>query len=388
MADIDMARTALQWARQQMPLLADMSTRPSHRDALGGLTVAVRLHIEPKTAVLCRTLSELGATVVLTGNEGTTRDAVADALRQDGLAVYGRRADSAAQQRENIAALLRHEPDLILDNGAEVLAAAFERPAANLRGATEETTTGRRRLADAPVRRPVLVINDSPLKQLAENEHGVGPTVIEAIMRATNQGVAGREAVVHGFGSVGRGIARTLAGLRARVHVTEPDPILALRAALEGFSVADPQRIPAGAALHITATGCPHVLDARALARVPDGAVLANAGHRLDEIDLDHLRRAGTRETTPAPGLRTYHLDDGRKISVVAEGNMANLAAGGGNPVEAMDLGLALQLASLAHLARHGAELAPELHPVPDEINREIAELQTRLLCPLRSPCA
>lgn len=387
MADTEMARAALEWTQQQMPILSEIGTRVDRIGSLDGLTVAIRLHIEPKTAVLCRTLSELGASVVLTGNEGTTHDAIADALRKEGLAVYGRRADSTSQQHANIAALLSHKPDLILDNGAELLAGAFEHPAANFRGATEETTTGRQRLAETHVKRPVVIINDSPLKLLAENEHGVGPTVIEAILRATNRGMAGREAVVHGFGSVGRGIARTLAGLRARVHVTEPDPILALQAALDGFSVADPQRLPSNVSLHITATGCPDVLDAQALARVPDGTVLSNAGHRLDEIDIDYLRRISTRVATPTPGLRTYHLDDGRTIAVVADGNMANLAFGGGNPIEAMDLGLALQLASLAHIAEHGDELRPELYPVPDETNKKIAELQTRLLCPLRIPC-
>ena len=248
---------------------------------------------------------------------------------------------------------------------------------------TEETTTGANRLRGelaGQVPFPIIVINDSPLKLIMENEHGVGPSIVEGFMRETNLLVQSRSFVVFGYGSVGRGIARRLRTLGGHVTVVEPDAVRALEAVLDGMRVLPLEEALSAGEVFITATGRGGVITGAAFDRLPDGAILANAGHFSWEIDLAELRRRATSVERFREWVDVYTLEDGRQITLLARGEMLNLAGGGGNPVETMDIGFSLQARSLAFLAEHYRELAPGPQPVPAAINAEIARGMVEVL--------
>lgn len=370
----------IDWAASRMPLLA--ATLDELGGAFAGRHVGICLHIEPKTGVLVRQLLSAGARVTITGNLGTSDPVTAAALRSMGAEVIGDREDSPRQHAANLAAVLTAAPDLVLDNGAEMLAllAAGAPRSPAFAGATEETTTGGvrlRQLAD-PVDFPVIVINDSPLKLLVENEFGVGQSVVQGFMNATNTMLPGARALVVGYGPCGRGVANTLQRLGARVAVAETDPLRALEALMHGHSVGTTAELLAEARLVFLATGRPGVLAEREFPLIADGAVIAGVGHEPTELDLAALRdyALGVRELS-APGTRpdtrvAYALPGGREVTVLHGGTMVNLAAAGGNPIQAMDLGLSLQARSLAEIAR-SSRLSPGVQPVPDAIDRSIA---------------
>jgi len=354
----------IDWAAAHMPL-----TREAVRElgsVFRGLRIAMCLHIEPKTAVLVRLLAEAGAEVSLTGSPGTTREDTAADLRERGVAVHAARDDDAPR----VAAVLASDPHLILDNGGDLFRGVLDgHPAPHLRGGTEETTTGgivlRRRAAE--VRHPIVVINDSPLKLLVENRFGVGQSVVQAFMNATNLMIPGSRATVVGFGPCGRGTAHTLRQLGAVVTVADIDPYRALEASLEGFIVADLDEALERARLVFLATGAPKVLGAAQIDRLADGAIIAGVGHHPWEMDLEALG-----QPTAAEGFHASHdLAGGRTVHVIADTNMVNLVAGLGNPIEAMDLGLTLQARSLAAVAR--GEVERGVHPVPDAVDRSVA---------------
>jgi adenosylhomocysteinase len=365
------------WAELHLRLLGRLrlawrATRP-----FANITIGICLHVEPKTAVLCSVLRDGGAEIVITGSPGTTQDDVAAALESTGIKVFTRKQDDAAAHLENIRRVLEFKPHLLLDNGADLIATLIDEPAEHrVFGATEETTTGGNRLREQlrdSVPFPVIVINDSPLKLIMENEHGVGPTVIEAFMRATNLLVPARRYTVFGYGSVGRGIARCLRALGGRVRVVEPDPIRALEAALDGMRVTDIDEAFADANVFFTATGRPGVITGERFRQLPDGAILANAGHFSWEIDVSELKRQAKSSERPGEHIELFTLNDGRRIILLAGGEMLNLAGGGGNPIETMDLGLTLQARSLLYMVEHHKELLHGAQPVPHEINLDVA---------------
>jgi adenosylhomocysteinase len=326
---------------------------------------------------LCAVLQAGGASVVITGSPGTTKNDVAAALRQAGVVVYGQQEDDSARHQENIRRVLSHDPHLLLDNGADLMATYLAHPGSGrVIASTEETTTGANRLRDE-LRRvltvPIIVINDSPLKLIMENEHGVGPTIVEGFMRETNLLVQARSFVVFGYGSVGRGIARTLRKLGGHVAVVELDPIRSLEAVLDGMVVTSLDEALKIGEVFFTATGRPGVIAAESIDRLPDGAILANAGHFSWEIDIAELRRRATKIERFRAWVELITFEDGRRITLLAQGEMLNLAGGGGNPIETMDLGLALQAQSLAYLATHYKDLPVGPQPVPGEINATIA---------------
>jgi adenosylhomocysteinase len=353
-----------------MPLLT--STVRRHGPALAGRRIGMCLHVEPKTAALVALLSEAGAQITLTGSPGTTHDDVADALRSTGIMVLGRRDDDPAQHRRNLAGVLESEPHLLLDNGAdlvtELLAGGLPHPI----GATEETTTGgdRLRARAAAVPFPVIVINDSRLKLLVENEFGVGQSVVQGFMNATNLMLPAARAAVIGYGPCGRGVANTLARLGAQVWVMETDPYRAVEALMHGHRVGDLATVLPPAQLVFLATGQPGVLGGAELDLLADGAVLAGVGHFPWELDAAALA-ARTAGATGGGHRRIHRLHDGREVTILHETKMINLAAAQGNPIQAMDLGLTLQARGLAAVATLG--LAPGPQPVPADVDREIA---------------
>lgn len=368
------------WAASQMPLLR--RTAQECGDALSGLSIGICLHLEPKTAVLVETLLGLGVDVTATGSPGTTHADTASALRAAGATIIASPADGLDDHARNVSAVVSARPDLLLDNGADLIVEACQSGVSVL-AATEETTSGALRLRSGAVEvlTPVIVINDSPLKRLVENERGVGQSVVQGFMNATNLMLPGLPAAVVGYGPCGRGVADTLASLGASVTVVEPDPYRALEAAMDGRRVAELEPALADARAVFLASGVAGAVPPEALGWLPDGCVLAGVSHFPDDVDLTHLRaRSSERQTftTRFAELETLRVD-GRRLTVVNELHMVNLSAAAGNPIEAMDLGLSLQLRSLAWLAAGKADWIGPAAP-PDEIDRAVARGMVDLL--------
>ncbi|WP_086749386.1 adenosylhomocysteinase [Streptomyces europaeiscabiei] len=366
------------WAARHMPMLA--ATMRTHAAAFAGRRIGICLHIEPKTAVLVGYLAEAGAEIVLTGSPGTTQEDTADALRDYGVTVVGHRSDDLAQHRDNVARVLDAQPDLILDNGADLIEGVLARGGLpGLVGATEETTTGGLRIRswDAQPDFPVVVINDSRLKLLVENEFGVGQSVVQGFMNATNLMIPGTHATVVGYGPCGRGVADTLAHLGARVSVADTDPYRALEAVMAGHQVGELVDLLPRTRFLFLATGHPGVIGAAELGALRDGAIVAGVGHMPWELNANVLAEhtASVHRSGPSGQERAVHrLHDGREIVILADTKMINLTAARGNPIEAMDLGLTLQARSLAAIAAgHDSSLASGVQAVPAPVDRQIA---------------
>jgi len=369
------------WALKHMPLTAQAVAEVA--PILSGKRLGMCLHVEPKTAALVSLLVEAGVDVALTGSPGTTKDDVADDLRDLGVHVYTQQSDDEAAHRRNIDRVLEHDPQITLDNGADLTLRLMQSGVgSHYIGGTEETTTGGIRLREATgeVPRPVIVINDSPLKLIVENEYGVGQSIVQGFMNATNLMLPGTRAAVLGYGPCGRGVAETLARLGARVSVAERDPIRALQAILQGHRIGSVSEVLADAQLVFTATGARNVVGANEIAALADGAVIAGVGHFPYEIDEEALA-AVTESTTEyadegrRQGLR---LVDGREIVRLDHGRMINLTAANGNPIQAMDLGLTLQARSLASVVAD--DLAVAVQPVPASVEDRIARDLVALL--------
>jgi adenosylhomocysteinase len=362
----------VRWAAQNMPLLLDTDLAP-----LQGLRIAICLHIEPKTAVLCALLIKAGAEVWLTGSPGTTRQDVADWLATLGVHVHAAADDDAPRVNDVLAC----DPHLVLDNGADLIRNLLDTglPTQFL-GGTEETTTGAlllRQREDQPTF-PVIVINDSYLKLLVENRWGVGQSVVQGFMNATNRMIPGTRATVVGYGPCGRGVAQTLRQLGARVSVADQDPYRRLEAALDGHQVGPLDTLLADTDLLFLATGHPDVVSDEGIAALPDNAVIAGVGHYPWELDLQRLGPPTRQDDIQGSARQTaqhetYVQPDGRRITVLAKTRMINLVSAGGNPIEAMDLGLTLQARSLVLVATGAA--APGVQAVPQDLDREIAEI-------------
>jgi adenosylhomocysteinase len=367
----------IRWAEMHQRLLQRLRMQFSETKPFAGLTIGMCLHVEPKTAVLCSVLQSGGASVVITGSPGTTKNDVAAALRHNGVIVFGRQEDDSNRHHENIEQVLSYDPHLFLDNGADLVATHLAQSGrGRVFAGTEETTTGANRLRgelQSSLTFPIIVINDSPLKLIMENEHGVGPTIVEGFMRETNLLVQSKQFVVFGYGSVGRGIARSLRRLGGHVTVVEVDPIRALEAVLDGMRVTKLEDSMGIGEVFFTATGRPDAIAGESLDRLKDGAILANAGHFSWEIDVAALSKRAVSVERFRDWVELFTLEDGRHITLLAQGEMLNLAGGGGNPIETMDLGFALQAQSLAYLAMQHKNLPIGPQPVPGEINATVA---------------
>jgi adenosylhomocysteinase len=369
------------WVARHSPVLNGLARARLADGALRGRRVAVVVHLEAKTAYLASLLAEAGAEVVAAGsNPGTTQDAVAAALVARGIEVHATHGASSDEFVGDLLAAADAEPDIVVDDGAELTGRILEhRPGlvGRLRGVTEETTTGVARLraleAAGRLPFPAIAANDAACKHLYDNRYGTGQTTVEAILRLTNLLAAGKELCVVGYGWVGRGVARYAAGNGARVTVVEIDPVKALEAYMDGHRVAGPEGL-ADADLVVTATGGVGVLSRDALALLKDGAVLANAGHDDREIDVEAL---GPGEEV-RPGVTRHELGGGRHVYLLVQGRLVNIAGGDGHPVEIMDLSFSVQ-GLAAHLLA-SVELPPGVQPFPEELDREIARTKLESL--------
>jgi adenosylhomocysteinase len=374
----DAGEDVLSWTRRNMPLLATLRGELAAERPLAGRRIGMCLHVESKTAVLVEVLRAGGAEVVATGSPATTDDRVAAVLARDpGIRLYARKADTIDDHYRHVERVLASDPDLLLDNGADLIAATVEQGGGRVVAATEETTSGRNRLLgelEGRIPFPVVVVNDSPIKLRFENEQGIGPAVVDGFLRATNSVIAGKTFAVVGFGSCGRSLARTLRALGAVVVVVERDPVRALEAAFEGMQVASIERAAERADALFTVTGRPGVVTTDVLERLKDGAMLANVGHFATEIDVEGLERIATRRAEVRENVTEYELGDGRTVYLLARGEMLNLAAANGHQIQIMDLGFALQAHSLRALALDPGAFVPGYNAVPETVNRAVAE--------------
>jgi adenosylhomocysteinase len=368
-----------------MPVLRSLRERFGAERPLAGLTVGACLHVTAETAGLVRALVAGGAQVALcAANPLATQDAVAAALSQlDDVEVFARRGEDLDTYAGHVADVLDRAPRVTLDDGADLLVtlhAARPDLLEGLLGGTEETTSGLVRLramqADGRLNVPVLAVNEARAERVFNDHYGTAQSTLDGILRATNLLLAGRTVVVLGYGPTGRGIALRARGAGAQVVVCEIDPIAGLDARMEGFEVMPSLEAAVRGDIFITVTGAPHVLGRAHFERMKDGAVLANAGHFDVEIDLGALRAAGGDGVAVRPLVSQHTLPDGRRLNLLASGRVVNLAAGEGHPASVMDLSFALQALSVEHLALHGARLGAGVHPVPDEIDREVARLK------------
>lgn len=370
----------IDWVASGCRLLQGIAAEFAQTRPFAGLTIGTAIHLEPKTAALLTTLKAGGARVVATGNLNSTQPATAAFLAESGIAIIGEQTSDTAAHQGFIDALLDEKPDLLLDNGGDLFARFLERPYDRLIGGTEETTSGRTRLT--PLReklaRPILVINDSPIKQFAENRHGVGQSLFESFLRFTNHSTNGKRVLVFGYGACGKGTAACFRQGYSAVSVVDIDPVATLEAHLDGFST--PHRADAirAADVIITVTGHPDIVTAADLPLLKDGVILINGGHFPDEIERDGLLAdpaAASVATSPEDMIETLTLADGRRVHLLAGGHMANLAGPRplGNSIEAMDLGFAMQVRCLERVASRALGADACLIPVPVDIDRAVA---------------
>ena len=366
------------WARAHMPVLARLRAELERDRPLEGRRIGMCLHVEAKTAVLVETLLAGGAEIAWTGSPATTDDGVAAAMTtRDNLRIYALKADDTDAHHAHIGRVLASDPDMLLDNGADLIAGTVDDPASRVLAATEETTSGRLRLTGELAGRvpfPVIVINDSPIKLSFESERGIGPAAVDGFFRATNTFIAGKTFAVVGFGWCGRSLARTLRAMGAVVIVVEIDPVRALEAAYEGMLVMTIEKAAERADTIITVTGRPGIVLPEHFGLLKDGAMLGNMGHFSTEIDVAGLRAMATGHRMVNTHVEEFDLPNGRRVHLLARGEMLNLTAAIGHQIEVMDLGFALQAHSMRILAQDAAAYAPGYQPVPEHVNRAIAE--------------
>lgn len=368
----------MEWVGDSCGLLGAIGTELDARQPFAGKRIGTGIHLEPKTVALLVTLQRGGAEVIATGNLGTTQAEAVSHLQANGVAVVGGPTTDPDEHDASLREVLAAEPDLLLDNGGDLFVRYLEAPYEHLLGGTEETTSGRMRLESRrrEIRRPLLVINDSPIKQFAENKHAVGQSVLESFLRITNRSTNGLRVTVFGYGACGKGVAQNFG--RACADVAVVDPVARLEACLDGFAVPDRAEALAGAEVVVTVTGAQRVLTAEDLPLLRDDVILANGGHFPTEIAVEEIMaHASVRDVRDAAdGIETVVLDDDRRVHVLTHGFMVNLNGPRplGNSIGSMDLGFALQARCLEAVALGQVGAADCVVPVPPRIDREVAE--------------
>ena len=375
----------IEWAWQEMPVLQQLTARYSKERPLQGVRLSCCLHITTETANLARVLKDAGADLVLcASNPLSTQDDVAAALvEQYQIPVYAIRGESNDLYYQHINAALDHQPVLTMDDGADLVSEIHKnRPEllANMIGGTEETTTGLIRLRamanEAALKFPVIAVNDAMTKHLFDNRYGTGQSTLDGIIRATNILLAGKTFTVVGYGWCGRGIAMRAKGHGAHVIVTEVNPLRALEATMDGYRVMPLSQAAAQSDFIVTATGNKHVIDKEHMDVMKDSCVLANSGHFNVEINIPALQAMSINKHHPRPSIEQYTLTDGRKLCLLAQGRLVNLAAAEGHPSTVMDMSFANQVLAAIYLVKTTDKMANNVHNVPTEIDQEIAQLK------------
>lgn len=370
----------IEWVRTNCRLLSDIAAEFATSRPFNGLAIGTDIHLEPKTAALILTLVSGGARLVSTGNLASTQAETVSYLRGKGVSVIGDATTDRTQHVSHLRRVIGEKPDLLLDNGGDLFMLYLDDPYEGLLGGTEETTSGRLRLEPLAARLdvPVIVINDSPIKQFAENRHAVGQSVLESYLRITNRMTNGRRTVIFGYGPCGKGIAAAFRSAYALVSVVETDVVARLEAYLDGFDIPARDIALTSADIVITATGAEAVVSSADLPLLSDDVVLCNAGHFPAEIDVPELANSPqvAQINAVADGITALHLRDGRRIHVLGGGHMVNLAGPRplGNSIQSMDLGFALQARGLEAIANGTIRGGNPVAPVPHFINIAVAE--------------
>lgn len=371
----------IEWAYRNMPLLQSLAPEFERALPFAGLKIALSVHMEAKTACLCRLLAKGGAEMHVTGcNPLSTQDDVAAAVAAGGIDVHAWHGAAPEEYTAHLTHVLECGPHIIIDDGGDLVNLMHTKLThliPGVIGGCEETTTGVIRLnamaADGTLRFPMVTVNNARCKYLFDNRYGTGQSVWDGINRTTNLVVAGKNVVVAGYGWCGKGISMRAKGFGAHVIVTEIDPVKALEAMMDGFSVMPMDEAAGIGDLFITATGCRDVITPRHFPLLKDGAVLCNAGHFNVEVDVDWLDKNAVSRRPSKPNIMGYTLSNGRTIFVLAEGRLVNLASGDGHPVEIMDMSFAIQALSARYLAENRGKLTPGVYAVPDEIDADVA---------------
>ncbi len=381
----DEGKLRIEWADRDMPVLRMIRERFAREKPLAGKRIAACLHVTTETANLMRTLKAGGAEVVLTAsNPLSTQDDVAAALvKHYDIPVFAIKGEDTETYYSHLRAALDTAPHITMDDGADLVSTLHKERRdllPNIIGGTEETTTGVIRLRamaeDGALAYPVIAVNDALTKHLFDNRYGTGQSTIDGLLRATNILLAGRTVVVSGYGWCGRGVAMRAKGMGAQVIVTEVDPLKALEAAMDGYRVLPMLEAAREGDVFITVTGDVHVIDRPHFEVMKDGAMVANSGHFNVEINIPALEEMAVNKRRVRPFVDEYTLADGRRIYLLAEGRLLNLAAAEGHPASVMDMSFANQALSAEYLVQHGQELEPRVYAVPREIDLNIARLK------------
>jgi adenosylhomocysteinase len=377
----------IEWAAREMPVLNLIRQRFSEEQPLKGKKLSACLHVTSETANLMLALKAGGADLALcASNPLSTNDAVAAALASNhGIKTYAIRGEDNDTYYQHIEAALDHHPAMTMDDGADLVSVLHKKREAQISeiiGGTEETTTGvirLRAMADRGVLRyPIIAVNEADTKHMFDNRYGTGQSTIDGIIRATNVLLAGKKFVIAGYGWVGRGLASRAKGHGADVIVTEVDSVKALEAVMDGFRVMKMEDAAAAGDIFVTVTGDVNVLDRAHFGVMKDGAILANSGHFNSEINLKALDDLATSVRQVRPNVQEYRLGDGRRLHVLGEGRLINLAAAEGHPAAVMDMSFANQALCAEYLAERAGKLEKRVYDVPDEIDAEVARLKLR----------
>jgi adenosylhomocysteinase len=377
--------TRVRWAEGQMPVLRSIRERFSRDRPLAGLRIGACLHVTTETANLMIALKAAGASIALcASNPLSTQDDVAAALAGEfGIPTFAIKGEDEATYYRHIEAVLASRPNITMDDGCDLVNVLHTQHADQLGeviGGTEETTTGVIRLRamarDGQLRFPVVAVNEALTKHMFDNRYGTGQSTLDGLIRSTNILVAGRTFVVCGYGWCGRGVASRAQGMGAHVMVTEVDPTRALEALMDGYRVMPLAEAVKEADVIITVTGDLNVVDAQHFRAMKDGCILANSGHFNDEINITALELQARAHRAVRPLVEEYDLGDGRRIYLLAEGRVLNLASAEGHPAAVMDMSFANQALSVRYIAENAASLAPGVYDVPEDIDKEVARLK------------
>jgi adenosylhomocysteinase len=385
----DSGQGRVEWAEQEMPVLRLIRDRFDREKPLAGLRIAACLHVTTETANLMRTLKAGGADARLCASNplSTQDDAAAALVAKYGVPVFAIKGEDHATYYRHIHQALDHRPQVTMDDGADTVGVIHKERTDLLPGiiaGTEETTTGVIRLRamarDGVLAYPIVAVNDATTKHLFDNRYGTGQSTIDGIVRATNVLLAGKNVVVAGYGWCSRGIAMRARGMGAIVIVTEIDPLRALEAVMDGYRVMPMLEAAPVGDIFVTSTGDKSVIDRRHFEAMKDGAILANSGHFNVEINIPELRKMAVSSRQPRPFVEQFILADGRRISILGEGRLINLAAAEGHPSAVMDMSFANQALCVEHIVRHAAELEKKVYPVPEAIDKDIARLKLKAM--------
>lgn len=382
--DINLAESGsrkIEWARKNMPLLKGIEEEFKKTKPFSGLRIALSIHLEAKTAVLCKVLAAGGAEMFITGsNPLSTQDDIAAALVESGLNVYAWYNATEQEYQDHIQNVIINKPNIIIDDGGDLVNLVHDKYPnliENIIGGCEETTTGIIRLRSMEKRGllkfPMIAVNNAKCKYLFDNRYGTGQSVWDGINRTTNLIVAGKKVVVCGYGWCGKGVAMRAKGFGGNVVITEVDPVKAIEAIMDGFTVLPMEEAAKVGDIFITVTGCKSVITIEHMQTMKDGAVLCNAGHFNVEIEVEKLSESALNIRKEKNNIIGYQMENNHWIYILAEGRLVNLAAGDGHPVEIMDMSFAIQALSAEYLAKNRGKFSNEVITVPEEIDHTVA---------------